>query len=328
MTATFTEMAPGATSYASALVPAYYRLGTVLDHKMTANEALEAAHLANWDVRKTPLTTDTGNGTLVIPDRYATIFTNPVTQENQYLGVVGSHYRPIQNEAHADLLDAIVGESGAHFETAGSWSNGRKTFMAMRLPEDMLVGGQDAVGQYLIATNDHSGNGSFRFLISPIRIACANQLAAVIRGAAASFSIRHTAAASGRIQEAREALGLTWKYLEAFQMEADMMLDATMTDRQFNEMVAKFYEPSTDSTRALTASERNIAGVTSLWTGNSPTMAGVKGTHWGAYQAITEYVDHHQDVRGGDDSARARRAISQEGLEVKSAAFNLLKVGA
>ena len=35
------------------------------------------------------------------------------------LGDVGARYHIIQNEAHVAFLDALVEESGAHFETAG-----------------------------------------------------------------------------------------------------------------------------------------------------------------------------------------------------------------
>jgi hypothetical protein len=35
-----------------------------------------------------------------------------------YLGVIGSNYEPVQNEASCELLDALVDESGAHCETA------------------------------------------------------------------------------------------------------------------------------------------------------------------------------------------------------------------
>ena len=96
-------------------------------------------------VRKIGLTatevTDDGVTSLEVPDRFATVRTNPVTQATEYLGTVGSFYTPIQNEEHAELLNRLVDDSGAHFDTAGSLRGGRETFMTMKLPDTMLVGG-------------------------------------------------------------------------------------------------------------------------------------------------------------------------------------------
>ena len=67
---------------------------------------------------------------------------------------------------------------------------------------------------------DNDGSSAFRFLLTPIRIVCANTQAAAIACAKASFAIRHTGGARGAINEARTALGLSWRYMEAFETEA------------------------------------------------------------------------------------------------------------
>ena len=55
----------------------------------------------------------------------ATVRDNPIVAGRiDCLGVVGSNYEPVQNEASCGLLDAITDESGAHFETAGALFGG------------------------------------------------------------------------------------------------------------------------------------------------------------------------------------------------------------
>src|SRR5579859_4155755 len=202
---------------------------------------MEHARLGWWNVRKEHLqavvVTDDGVTTIDIPDRYATVRTNPVTGKPEALGVVGPSYVPIQNEEHCDLLDALVDESGAHFETAGSLKGGRQVFITMKLPDTMQVGGTDAVDTYLTACNSHDGSMAFRLMVTPVRVVCANTLAAAIRGARSSFSIHHTTGARSQIQAAREALGLTFRYMGEFQVEAERMLDSAMTDAQFTKLV-------------------------------------------------------------------------------------------
>jgi hypothetical protein len=77
---------------------------------------------------------------LAVPDFYATVRTNPITGRLDVLGVVGSKYQPVQNEASCDLLDALVDQSGgAHFETAGALRGGRETFVTMKLPSSIVL---------------------------------------------------------------------------------------------------------------------------------------------------------------------------------------------
>ena len=86
------ELAQGVHSFVSAREHAWHKLGTVVDNAMTAEEAMRYAHLANWNVRKTPMfTIDELGNQIEATNRFATIYTNPVTSQNQYLGVVGTH---------------------------------------------------------------------------------------------------------------------------------------------------------------------------------------------------------------------------------------------
>ena len=128
----------GSASFVSARQHAWHRLGTVLPAEFDAAQAMNHARLGGWNVRKEALQTTvlTGDGvtTLQVPEQFATVRTNPVTGRPDVLGVVGRGYTPIQNEAHAALLDALVDESGAHFETAGSLRCGRQVFLTMKLP--------------------------------------------------------------------------------------------------------------------------------------------------------------------------------------------------
>src|SRR5699024_2486392 len=159
--------------------------------------------------------------TLAVPDAYATVRTHPETGRPDVLGVVGARYQPFPNEQLTGTLDAIVDESGAHYETAGSLRQGREVFVTIPLPQTMTVPGTDELDLYSAALNSHDGSTAMRLLVSPVRIVCANTQAAALRGARSVYAIRHTSGARGRIAEARAALGLTFTYLDSFQIEAE-----------------------------------------------------------------------------------------------------------
>jgi phage/plasmid-like protein (TIGR03299 family) len=324
------ELAEGVHSFVSAREDAWHRLGVTLDSTFDAQTALKEAHLADWNVRKVSLVAHDDDGTRVLVDnRWATVYTNPVTSETQYLGVVGSHYEPIQNEHHVGLLDAIVDESGAHFETAGSLRGGRETFVSMKLPNTMKVGGVDPVDLYLVALNSHDGSSAFRFLITPVRVVCANTQAAALGAAKSSFSVRHVKGATGAIEEARQALGLTFAYLDAFQEEAEQMIAAQLAEDEFLAITDRLFDiDKMTSERQLVTARAHQDAVMGLFR-TSNTLEGLRGNRWAGYQAVTEYVDHFMAVRDNGTAAgvaRAARAVtSRPVVQLKEQAFKLLQ---
>jgi phage/plasmid-like protein (TIGR03299 family) len=195
---------------------AWHRLGTTLEDVFTAEEAMTIGHLGGWNVRETPLQgidlDENGANLVDVPDRFAT---------------VGTSYAVIQNEEHADTLNQLVEDSGAIFDTAGSLCGGRQVFVSLRLPETMRVGDTDEIRTNIVALNGHDGTQAFRLLVTPVRVVRANTQAAAIAYHTASVSIRHTTNASIQVARIRDALGLSFRYIEAFETEAEKMIQQT-----------------------------------------------------------------------------------------------------
>lgn len=318
-----------AAAFVTAKTHAWHKLGTVLPDAFTAEDAMREAYLGGWNVRKSPLTTvdvtDSGVTTVEVPDKYAMLRTSPFTGQAEALGVVGNQYEPIQNEEHAQFLNDIVDESGAHFETAGSLRGGREVFLTMRVPEYMKVGGIDPVDLYLVALNAHDGTQSFRLLITPVRVVCANTQAAALRNNLSSVSIRHTRNAKSSLEEARRALDLSFAYADEFSVLANEMVESTLTDAKFSKLITKFFpDPKSLSERQQRTRQDEIDALEALWA-SSPTLSEIKGTAWAGYQTVTEYLDHYRPMRGvgdGDeDVMRAERAIKPETARIKESAF-------
>lgn len=341
------DITDGQVSFANSRSDAWHRLGQSVGHTMTARDALQAAHLAGWNVRKMalqvpqgPVIDDTGVTTpapLAVPDFYATVRTNPINGRLDVLGVVGSKYEPVQNEASCDLLDALVDQSGgAHFETAGALRGGRETFVTMKLPNSMVFDGkdgtQDRTDFYLAALNSHDGSSKFRCLMTPVRIVCANTQSAALAGAKASWGISHTGGARFAIQEARNALKLSWRYIQAFEDQAAQLYAAPMDTDDMRCFANALLEVDTAGTAATARHRRERAnGIVKLWA-SSPTVAPIAGTRWAAYNAVTEYLDHHVPVRGARTAAdanttRALRTITAAAGSgsLKAQAFRMLQ---
>jgi phage/plasmid-like protein (TIGR03299 family) len=319
----------GTASFASARIDAWHRLGTIARDAMTAEEAMNLAYLSGWDVRKLPLTTtevtERGVTSIELPDQFATVRTNPKTSGTEYLGVVGANYTPVQNEQHCELLNTLVDESGAHFETAGSLKGGRHVFVTMRLPQTMRIADTDAVDLYIAGCNSHDGSSAFRLLVTPTRIVCANTQAMALDNARTSYSIRHTAGAKGRIAQARKALGLVWRYAEEFERAAERMINETLTIGAFEKVCHELWpiEPN-PSTRTKNNHDRRSTTLRYLFT-EADTQANIRGTAWAGLQAVGEYLDHYAPAKTPE--ARAHRVLTSGDLtNLKQRAFELLAV--
>lgn len=321
-----------ATAFVSAREDAWHKLGTVLTETFDAETAMKEAYLSGWDVRKSPLYTNDVLETepLAVPSRFATVRTSPFTGKPEVLGVVGSKYQPIQNEDHVELLNALVSESGSHFETAGSLKGGRQTFITLKLPNTFEVGGIDTVTPYIAALNSHDGTMAFQFLVTPIRIVCANTQAMALQNAKSRFSVRHTLnGTKSIIAQARDTLGMTYKYLDTFQIEAERMIQQTLDMDEFKSIVERLYpvkDNDSDLIKTRVTAEHNA--LMHLFE-TSDTMTEIRGTRWSGYQAITEYLDHYKLQQGKDETgnqiARAMQTATGANEEIKHRAFSLLR---
>ena len=299
-------------AFVSARIDAWHQLGTVLDSTFDAETALKTAHLANWNVRKENLVTASG---IAIPNQFAVIRDNPFTGKAESLGaksgkgaVVGKTHTTFQNEDHVAFLNALTQESGAVFETAGSIREGRQVFVSMKLPDSLQIGGKDRVDLYIVATNSHDGSASFQLMSTPIRVVCANTLAAAVKSAERIHKIRHTASGLTAVQQAREALDLTFKYNAEFEAEAQRMIEREYTEAQFQRLLDRLVGKVDPSKPEGYRKPLETARESLTWSfTESPTNEGIRGTRWAAYQAVTEYEDHLKDMRG--ENVESRRAL-------------------
>ena len=313
------DITNGIASFASANVAAWHALGEVVakpnGELMTAKEALDASKCGGWNVRKSPAFTVVDGQTVPMEGRFAVVRDNPLVKPQiDVLGDVGNLFQILQNEEICDLLDAIIDESGANYDTMGSVENGKRFFATMKLPGHMMVGGVDRVDQYLAAVNAHDGSMSFTFMITPVRIVCQNTLNMAFNDHRNMFRVRHSSGAERIIRrEARTALDLTFSYLDDFNAEAEKLIQTSMTQSRFEEIVSREFGPKKGASKmGVTMGEARVGEMSRLFA-DSFTHEGVRETAWAGLNALTEWVDHCSPARSGlvgdADTSRAVNAI-------------------
>lgn len=299
------------------------RIKTELDGLATGPRIRVAAGL-DWEVEKEPITTASG---IIIPDKFATVRQDTMAP----LGVVGRSYTVVNNDALDAWGDALVDTSDAKYETAGSLRGGKVVFYSMELNHlEINVGGDavdEAIKTYLLLTNTHDGSRSLEALIVPIRVVCANTLTMAMRSASASFRMRHIGSMDGKIAAARDALGITFRFVEALKANAERLILKKVVDDQVYDIMSKAVWP-VDPEWTPERMERATAVKAFEVYRTSPNLANIRGTAWGALNAVAEYADHEATFAprgaGSAEDVRASSVLYGNAKRAKERALEAL----
>lgn len=266
----------------------WHRLGVVTDDALTAADAIVTAGL-DWTVEKRPLAFRNANGNFTrIKDFYALVR----DMDDKVLGTgVSERYEVFQNTQCFEFLNTLV-DDGLKFNSAGSLRGGKTVWVSAELPADVLIAGEDQVNCNIIATTTHDGGGSTRIAVTPIRPVCMNTLNLALNVARQAWSVWHVGDVEGKVQEAREALQLTFDYMDAFKDMGDWLASETISDAEVDRIFDELIE---DTPRKDT----KIAGLQFAYH-ESPTLEGYRGTKWGVLNAVGEYYDWLRPIRTED----------------------------
>jgi len=317
----------GEVAFASLREPAWHGLGTVFDSEVSTAQMLDLAYLSGWNVHLEDI---------ILPARshrnwFAVTRSNPFDGEADVLGVVGARYKVLQNEDLFAFGDALL--DGGRWETAGSIKNGTVVFGSLALQHETVLdpnGVSDKIDNYLLVHTSHDGSVAVQASVTPVRVVCQNTLNIAMSKVKQSYKIRHTETVTGRVQAAREALGLAKQYLDEFDILAQSLIETTITDQQFFDLIRAVYpKPEKDASKvAGTKWENKVDTINSIYTG--PTNYMIAGTAWGAVNALTERLDWYRSGRNGsNDSIMAAAsgfdpATNAEKNKIMAAAKELL----
>jgi phage/plasmid-like protein (TIGR03299 family) len=270
---------------------------------------LEEAKLSNWNVRLSPITDHISSEWNDVSESHLVLRDNPFNGETDVLATVGKRYKVVQNEELFAFADNIHdADPNCRWESAGSLKKGKVVFGTVDIPRTMVLdpqGANDQTKLYLIVWTSHDGSVAVQAAITPVRVVCQNTLNLAMRNAKQSFKIRHTQSVEGRIQVARETLGLALGYFDEFEKEAQELFNQEITDVEFSKLIRSIYpKPDVDNKSTIKRWENKVVLIDDLYH-NSPTNANIKGTKWGAFNALTERLDYFRSGRGNSETLMA-----------------------
>ena len=278
----------------------------------SVSDIMSAAKLSNWNVRLEDVAPAFPSHNF-ITDSYLVVRDNPYTAGNtDVLSVVGSRYKVVQNEELFSFAENLHdGNPDVKVDSAGSLKSGRIVYGSWTLPNELVLdpkGVADTTKLYLIVWTSHDGSVAVQAAVTPVRVRCQNTLNLAMKSAKQSFKIRHTQTADGKILAARQALGLSVAYFDEFSKQATNLFEQSITDKQFSDLIRNLYpKPEKDAKGAMKKWENKVVLIDDLYH-NAGTNAGIKGTKWGALNALTERLDYFRSARKGNTESLSASA--------------------
>lgn len=287
----------------------WHGLGTYVgDDPVLAEEAIQAAGL-DWEVVKAPgfAAVTVGEEEFEAPadDWFFTVRTS----DRKVLGAVKEKYQILQNSEAFAFMDTLAGDHGfMQYHTAGSLKGGRVIWMLAEVLNYMIepVPG-DVTKPYVLLVNGHDGNTPLKALFTTVRVVCQNTLNLALSNANSrdGVTIRHTGRMSDKLEEAKKVFGYAQEEVEAYQEVAKRLARKRDGDRLLEGVLDEIFPLVEDKSNTQRKNKRET--IRELYeTGPGADLPGVRGTAWGALQAVTNYTTHHRGTRGADSDLEKR----------------------
>ena len=290
---------------------------------MTVDEACAGAGL-DYEIEEVPLVPQFSTGGSVLDE--ATPVTSHKALVNgdtgEIISVVGAKYRPLQNVEAFRFFNPFLADGDAVIETAGSCKGGQIVWVMCRIdadPVDIVKG--DTVKPYLTLGHGHDGKTAIHVMFQNVRIVCWNTWRAAVeenqRSNSTIVKVRHTKNVLENLDNVRAGIDLAKQQFVETTEIAKAMANKELTVEGFKNFVQLVHNKSKtvnekvlvsldDGTieeqthaKVVAAMPQNYAQLENLFdAGTGTNIPGVRGTLWGAFNAVTEHVDY---VRGKDD---------------------------
>ena len=249
-----------------------------------------------------------------------------IRSDNHYeLGTVGKDHTTWPNEKLFQWFAPFIDKGLLRFETGGTLQNGEIIWAQAKsdliVPQEIVPG--DPVESYLMASHGHSGNLAIRLGFTQQRTVCWNTLVAAILSEASKFiRLRHQDGLQKLVEDLRDILNLANAEFEATAEQYRLLSrkGLSLDDlRKYVKIVLKVTDED-EKVGLPTRLLNTIDNIVKLHdTGEGANIAGVHGTYWGAYNAVTNWLTHE---RGQSETTRLQSLWFGDSAKVNQRALD------
>lgn len=304
----------------------WHGLGTRVPKGVSAKEMIQAAGL-DWKVELRA-----ARGAKQINrkgqfSRYEVVrVPRPGRKEDEVLlGVVSRRYKPLQNVEAFQFFDPIVDQKTAYFETAGALGEGERIWVMAKMPEAMEIVRGDECFKYLLLSNTHTGQGSVVVKFTSVRVVCQNTLMLSMEDGQKAYRVRHSGMMQFRLSELAEFLSMTQEVFLRAEELFKQLAKVQMTEGRLEHYLQAVF-PRNERQKKDKVVPPRWTHIEKVFNSQPDLqMAGVRGTLWGAYNAVTRFEDYKQTPQEEQAERRLERTWFGSSADIKLKALQKAK---
>lgn len=304
----------------------WHGLGERVEDCLTSEQMLVAAGL-DWTVSKRSLyfsRKDSGLKGGKVDSKFALVRDS----DDQFLDVVGSAYKPVQNAEALRFFKEFVEAGNATMETAGSLHDGKKVWGLAKLNEGFKLSSGDEIKSHLLLVNHHLWGFCLVAKVVNTRVVCQNTLSMALGEKGSEYRMNHLKTFDDlRISEAKEVLGLAREQSNEHHKIIDKLAGIKLPRELQIEHLAKIFQPSMEefSQEAVTKANRTMKLLNAfLDTVPGADLDTSRETAWGVVNAVTYWQSH---VAGRTQSSRLDSAwLGENQRKTQKLIGNLLEL--
>ena len=264
----------------------WHGLGLNVQENISITDAIIASGL-DWEVEKVGLVTADDHK----PAKSA--FGIRRVSDKRILGTTGKSYRPLQNLEAFNFFQPYLDNKLCNLHTAGSLCEGEKVWVLANIIADPLeIVKGDMVEQFLMITNTHDGKTAVQVGFTPIRVVCANTLRMAQNSKNSKLiRVRHSMQVVQNIEALRETMDLAKAEFEGTAEQYRVLAGKQIVTKDLEKYFRVVLDIDVDKARKdlPTRTQNRLDEMFKLFeTGKGSDIEGVKGSLWGAYNAVTE----------------------------------------
>ena len=246
---------------------------------------IESGH--NFEVVKEPLYLPNGKR---VPDKMATIRTD----NGRYLGTVGVGYQPVQPTKFYGLAEAFMAETGAVVDKTLAIADGSIMGISFVVDTAEYLPGDPVQINFLMMTSFNMRYSVLGRALSN-RLACLNQLPSSKK----LFDLKHTRYVDDRLKVAMNMIKYYNNEQIEFKDKMQMLTGYSLRDEDaINWFRSLLPAPKKNSKRSNSMVRNQVGSFAHLLVdGRGTNLPGVRGTAYGALNALTEFVNHERTTR-------------------------------
>lgn len=341
---------------------AWHGLGVNVAAAVSSEHAIRLAGL-DWSVVKIPTGYEWKGEWRSSDDSFALVREDTGAK----LSDCGSGYKPVQNAEAFAFMDDVLAEFGAKYDVAMSLHGGSKIALVVSLPkQSFTLPGRDENLAYATFMNPHVCGETAKCFPTSVRSVCSNTFNAAAKDAGKGIRIRHTGNIKAKIKDAQEALGIACRDFDTYRLGAEELVrkrlpsvrdyvndvldqtlpvskadmvkgaDAIVRDSWLavgKEVASEHKQADMDRefkamVKAMERRTEIVEDIMDRYESRTNGVAGMRGTAWAGFNAVTEHADHAKigRQRGTEEkraSLRVESSLAGEGNDLKQAAYKL-----